>query len=1810
MQSEASFLSRAKAFLRLLTLLIMLSTALMPVTAHSESIPPVTTPTPIMGTYGTAQSVTLSCSDGAGSGCAATYYCLGSGCTPTTPYSGPVSIATTTTLSYYSTDLDGNSEQVRTYAYTVDPALSYRFERLWPQLQQPWYFYNPTGIARDVAGNIYIVDRMYHRIQKFDPNGAFVTAWGTKGSGTGQFNTPEGAAISADGYIYVADTYNYRIQKFTVNGSFVTAWGSSGSGNGLFNAPQGVAVDSSGNVYVVDSGNSRVQKFTSGGSFVVAWGSSGNGNGQFSSPSGIAIDSAGNIYVSDSSNNRIQKFDSTGAFMTAWGSFGTANGQLWSPKGLFIDADGNVYVADSSNGRVQKFTANGVFVKLWGGSGQMALPSGVVVDAGGSLYVTDCNNHRIQKYDPAGILIASWVASSSASGQFSSPRDIALTSTGTVYVADTNNHRIQKFDAAGAYVTSWGTKGSASGQFNGPSAIALDPAGYLYVSDTLNNRIQKFTADGSFLAAWGTNGSGNGQFNSPTGIALDSVGNVYVVDPWNYRIQKFTANGTFITSWGSNGGGNGQFSNPRAIAIDASDNLYVADSQNNRIQKFTSDGTYVTKWGSFGSSNGMFKGPQGVATDSAGNIYVSDLNNYRIQKFTSSGVFVTAWGSFGSGNAHLNIPDGIAVDSVGNVYIADSGNNRFQKFNPAPQSFPGAPTGVTAAAGNNQATVTFTPPVSNGGSTITTYTVTSSPGNITASGSASPITVTGLAAGSAYSFTVTATNATGTGPASGPSGSVTPYTNYSLALTVNGNGTVHSTPAPDINCTGSCGQSYANGTGVTLSATPASGFTFGGWSGACSGTGSCSFTMSQAQNITAEFIDTSPPGTAPSPVAGTYGSTRNVTLTCTDGGGSGCSATYYCLGAGCTPATLYSSAITIANSTELRFYSVDTAANSESVKAAVYTLAAPSAPVAIAATTVTQSSFTARWNTAVAADGYLLDVATDSSFSSFVTGFNGLDTGNVSNYSVTGLSAATTYSYRVRAYNGYGSSADSNTITQTTSSAVVISGNCGSASGGNYSLAPTTGLCFLGTPSSVNGIGPWNWNCVGSNGGSTASCSAAQAGGLVHKSANAGVNWTPGKTGLGFNNGINAMLASPAYSSDRTLFLGAMNGIYKSSDSGDTWTQVQSSYTVKALAASPSYASDRTIFAGAFLAGVYKSTDAGATWALTNTGLGNTMNFSLALSPVFASDRTIFAGMYAKGVYKSTDSGATWSAANTGIDTLSVLSMTISPAYSSDRTVFAATADGGGAGAHYHVYKSVDAGASWNLADTGLTGTMPTLGISPAFASDQTLFAVTGSGTYKSTNGGNSWTQALAASGGNGIALSPAYASDQTLLVSVYGDNVYRSSNGGSSWSPSSSGFTVGNKQLTTLALSPAFADDQTVFTATSLIGPYMTVGGDLSFGNVKTNSSSTVRQLTITNGNLMPSDANLAISGLTLTGAAASQFSIAPGTCGSLTPVLAVGASCSFDLTFTPGSDGSKSATLQFTTNDPQNPSWSGSLSGTGITVTSTIATPNNNSATNSSSVIVTGAATCSGGCTVALVEVSADNGITWLPATGTTSWSASVPTATTGGYTIKSRAWTGSGISETPGSGITVTVDRLAPTGSLALYFGVWTLNANARDGDMCFMVYPSLCGQLEMSFNGFSGWQAATMTPGTSGPLWLRDRAGNVSGPFSGEVWNATGGPIRVDGGMYYSSLQHAFTAAASGNIIKLTTTPHSENLVAATSAALTLRGGYNSSHSSVSGTTPLSGNLTVQAGTLTVENLDLTGIMTIEAGAVTANSITIL
>jgi DNA-binding beta-propeller fold protein YncE len=202
-----------------------------------------------------------------------------------------------------------------------------------------------------------VADSGNNRIQKFTSDGIFIAKWGSVGSGDGQFYDPSGIAVDGYGNVYVADSGNNRIQKFTSDGIFIAKWGSYGSGDGQLLFPFGIAVDGFGNVYVLDQDNVRIQKFTSTGGFITKWGSYGSGDGQFNWPWGIAVDGSGNVYVADSGNDRIQKFTSSGGFITKWGSRGSRDGQFNYPWGIAVDGSGNVYVADTYNATIGSTSA-------------------------------------------------------------------------------------------------------------------------------------------------------------------------------------------------------------------------------------------------------------------------------------------------------------------------------------------------------------------------------------------------------------------------------------------------------------------------------------------------------------------------------------------------------------------------------------------------------------------------------------------------------------------------------------------------------------------------------------------------------------------------------------------------------------------------------------------------------------------------------------------------------------------------------------------------------------------------------------------------------------------------------------------------------------------------------------------------------------------------------------------------------------------------------------------------------------------------------------------------------------------------------------------------------------------------------------------------------------------------------------------------------------------------------------------------------------------------------------------------------------
>lgn len=275
---------------------------------------------------------------------------------------------------------------------------------------------NVGHLAFDPAGNLWVADPGNNRFQILSPDGAFLEAWGTAGSGDGQFSFrdpfPDAAiAFAPDGSFYVADPGNERVQKFAPDRSFVTAWGSAGDESTRPSFPSNLAVGADGRVYVIDELRHELQIFDPDGRHLRTIGGQGSGEGQFLFSSGgeVAVDPSGNVWVSDTSNRRLQVFTADGDLVAVWPGGADAD-RLGTPYQVAFDDAGRVFVATDAPREVQVFTADGEFLGSWGESDAAALtridlepgtllsPIGVAIDGAGNIYVSDIFRDRVVKF--------------------------------------------------------------------------------------------------------------------------------------------------------------------------------------------------------------------------------------------------------------------------------------------------------------------------------------------------------------------------------------------------------------------------------------------------------------------------------------------------------------------------------------------------------------------------------------------------------------------------------------------------------------------------------------------------------------------------------------------------------------------------------------------------------------------------------------------------------------------------------------------------------------------------------------------------------------------------------------------------------------------------------------------------------------------------------------------------------------------------------------------------------------------------------------------------------------------------------------------------------------------------------------------------------------------------------------------------------------------------------------------------------------------------------------------------------------------
>lgn len=154
----------------------------------------------------------------------------------------------------------------------------------------------PVDIAIGPGGReLFVTSNNTHEVVVFSNKGEFLRAWGGEGEDDGQFIFPATIDIDSSGNVYVVDVINARVQKFDPAGNHLLTIGKLGGKAGNFYRPKGVAVDDAGNVYVSDSFLGVVQVFGPDGEFAYVIGEDGTAT-VYDTPVGLAA-SGSRLYV-------------------------------------------------------------------------------------------------------------------------------------------------------------------------------------------------------------------------------------------------------------------------------------------------------------------------------------------------------------------------------------------------------------------------------------------------------------------------------------------------------------------------------------------------------------------------------------------------------------------------------------------------------------------------------------------------------------------------------------------------------------------------------------------------------------------------------------------------------------------------------------------------------------------------------------------------------------------------------------------------------------------------------------------------------------------------------------------------------------------------------------------------------------------------------------------------------------------------------------------------------------------------------------------------------------------------------------------------------------------------------------------------------------------------------------------------------------------------------------------------------------------------------------------------------------------------
>lgn len=285
-------------------------------------------------------------------------------------------------------------------AEVLKPILVIGNEELsWPYSHENVY---PSAVCSspEIHDMLVVTDVFNHCLRLIDCNGKFIEKIGREGRSGGQFKEPSAVAVDPIGHIFVTERDNPRVQKFSAAGKYITKFGQKTLWGTQLSDPVAVTVASNGQLVVSDWDKSQMFFFSSAGKLLHVIPKE---NYFLKLPAGVAFNKQGHLLVADRGNHCIWELTTDGDVVRQIGSCGSMPGQLNFPYGVVITEDDQIIVSESGNSRISVFSMTGDFVRCFGGQGKepgmFDHPRHLCLNSRRQLIVADEMNQRLQIFE-------------------------------------------------------------------------------------------------------------------------------------------------------------------------------------------------------------------------------------------------------------------------------------------------------------------------------------------------------------------------------------------------------------------------------------------------------------------------------------------------------------------------------------------------------------------------------------------------------------------------------------------------------------------------------------------------------------------------------------------------------------------------------------------------------------------------------------------------------------------------------------------------------------------------------------------------------------------------------------------------------------------------------------------------------------------------------------------------------------------------------------------------------------------------------------------------------------------------------------------------------------------------------------------------------------------------------------------------------------------------------------------------------------------------------------------------------------------